>query len=79
MIWKVVVKLLMVLAIPPFLLIVFIYAIGSLIIDLIAYCRDDSHLSDSETKKRKTDRQNSRLHGCLDLFIGYFKVLLLDW
>ncbi len=79
MIWKVAVKVLMVLAFPPFLLMLCVFLIGSLLIDFISYCRDASHLSDSETKKRKTDRQNSRLHGCLDIFIGYFKTLLLEW
>lgn len=77
--FKIIIKLISVIALPPFLLFVFAYGLIMLVINAIALCRDKNSLDYTETERRKTDRENSCLHECAKLFLDYIKFLFLDW
>ena len=76
---KILLKLAALFAFPFFILIFVCYALMMVIINFIAFCKDKSNLDYREADKRQNDRENSCLHECAKLLLGYWKFIFLDW
>lgn len=59
---------------PTFLAVMLILVIGNLFIDLVALSREKEVLPNPQVKAKAIDRQCSRWHKLLDLFVGYLKL-----